>query len=123
MMNMRDMLGESGRTMSNMDFQKFKSMLSPPPQMSTRPSIPNIPMSDNEPRFEMRTPEGQMFTIDSMINNLMQEYDMVVRNQEFDRAQAVANEIDKLQQQKIAIQAQNVPQQDQISRILDDISI
>ena len=123
MMNMRDMLGESGRTMSNMDFHKFKSMLSPPPQMSTRPSIPNIPMSDNEPRFEMRTPEGQMFTIDSMINNLMQEYDMVVRNQEFDRAQAVANEIDKLQQQKIAIQAQNVPQQDQISRILDDISI
>lgn len=110
MMNMRAMLGESGRT-----------------------------MSDNEPRFEMRTPEGQMFTIDSMINNLMQEYDMVVRNQEFNRAQAVANEIDKLQQQKIAIQAQRanaqiatspmgsqmqqVPQQDQISRILDDIAI
>ena len=79
-------------------------------------------MSDNEPRFEMRTPEGQMFTIDSMINNLMQEYNMVVRNQEFDRAQAVANEIDKLQQQKIAIQAQNVPQEDEISRILNKIS-
>ncbi len=110
MMNMRAMLGESGRT-----------------------------MSDNEPRFEMRAPEGQMFTIDSMINNLMQEYDMVVRNQEFDRAQAVANEIDKLQQQTIAIQAQRaneqnttspmgsqmqqVPQQDQISQILDSISI
>ena len=107
MMNMRAMLGESGRT-----------------------------MSDNEPRFEMRTPEGQMFTIDSMINNLMQEYDMVVRNQEFNRAQAVANEIDKLQQQKIAIQAQRanaqistgsmgspIKQQDDITRILDSISI
>ena len=102
--------------------------------------------SDNEPRFEMRTPEGQIFTIDSMINNLMQEYDMVVRNQEFDRAQAVANEIDKLQQQKIAIQGMNArrqmvednfklppspippernmpPQQDEITRILDSISI
>ena len=93
MMNMKSILNQSGRT-----------------------------MSDNEPRFEMRTPEGQIFTIDSMINNLMQEYDMVVRNQEFDRAQAVANEIDKLQQQKIAIQAQNVPQEDEISRILNQIA-
>ena len=123
MRNMRDMLGESGRTMSNMDLQKLKSMLSPPPQMSTRPSIPNVPMSDNEPRFETRSPENQMFSIDTAIGNLMTEYDMVVRNKEFERAQMIADQIDQLQQQKIGIQAQNVPQQDDISRILDSISI
>ncbi len=122
MKNMREMLGEAGRTISNMDLQQLKSMLSPPPQ-GTRPSIPNISMSDNEPRFETRSPENQMFSIDTAIGNLMTEYDMVVRNQEFERAQMIADQIDQLQQQKIGIQAQNVPQQDDISRILDSISI
>jgi len=48
---------------------------------------------------------------------------MLVEAQEFDRAQQVATMIDQLQQQKIGVQAQNVPQQDDISRILDSISI
>ena len=47
---------------------------------------------------------------------------MVVRNNEFERAQMIADQIDQLQQQKISIQAQNVPQQDDISRILESIS-
>jgi len=80
-------------------------------------------MSDNEPRFETRSPENQMFSIDTAIGNLMTEYDMVVRNKEFERAQMIADQIDQLQQQKIGIQSQNVPQQDDISRILDSISI
>jgi len=121
MKNMREMLGEAGRTMSNMDLQQLKSMLSPPPQ-GTRPSIPNISVSDNEPRFEERSPENQIFSIDTAIGNLMTEYDMVVRNNEFERAQMIADQIDQLQQQKIGIQAQNVPQQDDISRILESIS-
>ena len=121
MKNMREMLGEAGRTMSNMDLQQLKSMLSPPPQ-GTRPSIPNISVSDNEPRFEERSPENQIFSIDTAIGNLMTEYDMVVRNKEFERAQMIADQIDQLQQQKIGIQAQNVPQQDDISRILESIS-
>ena len=79
-------------------------------------------MSDNEPRFEDRSPENQMFSIDTAIGNLMTEYDMVVRNNEFERAQMIADQIDQLQQQKIGIQAQNVPQQDDISRILESIS-
>ena len=33
-------------------------------------------MSDNEPRFETRSPENQMFSIDTAIGNLMTEYDM-----------------------------------------------
>ena len=109
MKNMREMLGEAGRTISNMDRAIAAGMGSPM-------------MSDNEPRFETRSPENQMFSIDTAIGNLMTEYDMVVRNQEFERAQMIADQIDQLQQQKIGIQAQNVPQQDDISRILDSIS-
>ena len=75
MRNMRNMLGESGRTMSNMDLQKLKSMLSPPPQMSTRPSIPNIPLADNEPRMEDR---DQIVSIDVDIKNLMKSYNMLI---------------------------------------------
>ena len=69
-----------------------------------------LDMSDNEPRFEDRSPENQMFSIDTAINNLMTEYQMVVRNNEFQRAQMIADQIDQLQQQKIDIQSQNVEQ-------------
>ncbi len=99
----------SGRTISNMDRAIAAGMGSPM-------------YDDNEPRFEDRSSENQMFSIDTAIGNLMTEYDMVVRNQEFERAQMIADQIDQLQQQKIGIQAQNVPQQDDISRILDSIS-
>ena len=68
-----------------------------------------LDMSDNEPRFEDRSRENQMFSIDTAIGNLMTEYDMVVRNNEFQRAQMIADQIDQLQQQKIDIQSQNVP--------------
>ena len=80
-------------------------------------------MSDNEPRFETRSPENQMFSIENEISNLMKSYNMLVEAQEFGRAQEVANMIDQLQQQKIGIQAQRAPQQDEITRILDSISI
>jgi len=119
-MNMRDMLGESGRTLSNQDREIMDMMMrrsdpvSPPQRM---------PLPDNEPRFETRSPDNQMFSIENEINNLMKSYNMLVEAQEFDRAQEVANMIDQLQQQKIGIQAQNVPQQDEITRILDSISI
>lgn len=80
-------------------------------------------MSDNEPRFETRSPDNQMFSIENEISNLMKSYNMLVEAQEFGRAQEVANMIDQLQQQKIGIQAQRAPQQDEITRILDSISI
>jgi len=135
MKNMRDMLGESGRTMSQEDIinmmsnRQIRNILG-----ESGKTISNMDrviaagmgspmMSDNEPRFETRSPENQMFSIDTAIGNLMTEYDMVVRNKEFERAQMIADQIDQLQQQKIGIQSQNVPQQDDISRILDSISI
>lgn len=93
------MLGESGRTMSNVD---------------------RAIMSDNEPRMQER---DQAFSIEADIQNLMKSYNMLVEAQDFQRAQQVATMIDQLQQQKIGVQAQNVPQEDDISRILDSISI
>lgn len=98
-MNMQQMLGESGRTMSNVD---------------------RAIMSDNEPRMQER---DQAFSIEADIQNLMKSYNMLVEAQDFQRAQQVATMIDQLQQQKIGVQAQNVPQEDDISRILDSISI
>ena len=105
-----------------------------------------MPLPDNEPRFETRSPENQMFSIENEISNLMKSYNMLVEAQEFGRAQEVANMIDQLQQQKIGIQGMNArrqmvednfllplsppppergkpPQQDEITRILDSISI
>jgi len=108
MMNMKQMLGEVGRTISNRDMQLAQQMMG---------------MSDNEPMMQDRSPANQMFSIDAQIENLMKSYNMLVNAQEFDRAQEVVNQIDQLQQQKIGIQAQNVPQQDQISSLLESISI
>ena len=106
-MNMKQMLGEAGRTISNRDMAMAQQMMG---------------MSDNEPMMQDRSPENQMFSIDAQIENLMKSYNMLVNAQEFDRAQEVVNQIDQLQQQKIGIQAQNVPQQDQISSLLESIS-
>ena len=39
----------------------------------------------------------------------MQEYNMAVRNNEFERAQAIADQIDGLQQQIINLQESKVP--------------
>ena len=63
-------------------------------------------MADNEPRFEDRSPENQIFSLQTSIDNLMSEYDMLVRNKEFDRAQAVANEINNIDVQISQIKAQ-----------------
>ena len=62
-------------------------------------------LGDNEPRFEDRPPKFQMFTIDSEINNLTKELDMLVRNNMLNEAQGIADQIDMLQQQKISIQS------------------
>jgi hypothetical protein len=129
MRNMRDMLGESGRTMSNMDRDiALKMAINPEFRNKITSGAPidryrKPIMSDNEPRFETRSPDNQMFSIENEISNLMKSYNMLVDAQEFGRAQEVADMIDQLQQQKIGIQAQNVPQQDEITRILDSISI
>ena len=138
-MNMQQMLSGSGRTMSNDDKAVLGRMGG---QMQELPAMQSSRMPpNNEPRMEDRSPNNQIFSIESAINNLMTEYDMVVQNQDFQRAQMIADQIDQLQQQKIGIQSQMGDQQmsqammgesgrtpsnqdtDQISRILESISI
>jgi len=94
MRNMRDILRQAGRTLSNEDMPRAQQMMG---------------MSDNEPMMQNRSPENQMFSIDAQIENLMKSYNMLVNANEFGRAQEVADQIDQLQQQKIGIQAQNDP--------------
>ena len=115
--NIRNILGEDGKTMSAMDRTIAAGMGSP---MEPQAQRPNISMSDNEPRMEDR---DQVFSIEADIQNLMKSYNMLVEAQEFDRAQQVADQINMLDVQKLQLQAQKVPQQDDISRILDSISI
>ena len=129
-MNMQQMLGEAGRTMST----PMRDTLVPQPEQPQQMPQTML-MSDNEPRMQER---DQAFSIEADIQNLMKSYNMLVEAQDFDRAQQVATMIDQLQQQKIGIQAQQAnaqiqtgyagsqrpqPIQDDISRILDSISI
>ena len=117
MMNMQEMLGESGRTMSNVDRDTMsnrnirnilgedgKTMSNMDRTIAAGMGSPM--MSDNEPRMQDR---NQAFSIEADIQNLMKSYNMLVEAQEFDRAQQVANMIDQLQQQKIGVQAQKDP--------------
>ena len=120
MMNMKEMLGEAGRTMSNLDMLKNKNMRDILGESGK--TISNMDrtiaagmgqamMSDNEPMMQDRSPENQMFSIDAQIENLMKSYNMLVNAQEFGRAQEVADQIDQLQQQKIGIQGMNARRQ------------
>ena len=59
---------------------------------------------DNEPRMQDRSPESQMFAIESEIKNMMKEYEMAVRNGENQRAQMIADQVGKLEEMKIKIQ-------------------
>lgn len=109
------LMAEGGLAISDEDM----AMLSPRDRFKAQQMMG---MSDNEPMMQDRSLENQMFSIDARVENLMKSYNMLVNAQEFDRAQEVVNQIDQLQQQKIGIQAQNVPQQDDISSLLESIS-
>jgi len=59
---------------------------------------------DNEPRTEDRSPEGLIFSIESDIENMMKDYEVAVRNGENQRAQMIADAIDRMQKKKIELQ-------------------
>lgn len=61
-------------------------------------------MMDNEPRMQDRSPEGQMFAIESEIKNMMKDYEVAVRSGDNQRAQMIADAIDRMQKKKIEIQ-------------------
>ena len=61
---------------------------------------PRPPLSDQE-LIEMSDPmnlgpDNQIFSLQARIENLLKSYDMLVRNNEFERAQQVANDINNL---------------------------
>ena len=85
MQNIKQVLGESGRTISNKD-RGLASMM------------------DNEPKMQDRSPEGQMFAIESEIKNMMKDYEVAVRSGDNQRAQMIADQIGKLEKMKIKIQ-------------------
>ena len=60
---------------------------------------------DNEPRMQDRSPEGQMFAIESEIKNMMKNYEMAVADGDTDRAQFIADVIDRMQQMIISRQS------------------
>tara|TARA_R100001163_G_C5031312_1_gene171446 strand:+ start:134 stop:1147 length:1014 start_codon:yes stop_codon:yes gene_type:complete len=53
-------------------------------------------MSDNEPMMQDRSVDNQIFTLQSQITNLMNDYNIAVRDQDFDTAQAIANQINNI---------------------------
>jgi len=55
-------------------------------------------MMDNEPRFEGRSPEDQIFAIEAEIENMMRSYETAVADGDTDRAQFIADVIDRMQQ-------------------------
>jgi len=118
-MNMQNILAGLGKAMTPAD--KGRTMAT---KLGMSPNnnfvLKSGSLPDNEPRMEDR---DQVFSIEARIQNLLKSYQMFIDDQDFDRAQQVANEINMLDVQKRQAQAQNVPQQDDISRILDSISI
>ncbi len=61
-------------------------------------------MMDNEPKMQDRSPEGHMFAIESEIKNMMKDYEIAVRSGDNQRAQMIADAIDRMQKKKIEIQ-------------------
>ena len=82
MNNIKQILGETGRTISNKD-RGLASMM------------------DNEPRMEGRSPEDQIFAIETEIQNMMKSYETAVRDGDTDRANFIADVIDRMEQMKM----------------------
>ena len=55
-----------------------------------------VGMSDNEPMMQDRSVDNQIFTLQSQITNLMNNYNIAVRDQDFDTAQAIADQINNI---------------------------
>ena len=61
-------------------------------------------MLGNEPVMQDRSPEGQIFAIEAEMKNLMEEYQVAARSGDQQRADAINNQIEKLQDIMIEIQ-------------------
>ena len=107
--------GNRGRFVPNVD-QALKMSDGPMSDIEKemmRENYPYLMEGDGatyEPRFEDRPPNLQMFSIEGSIENLYKEYEIAVRSKDYERAQAIANEMSKLDEQKIQIQTNKANQ-------------
>ena len=53
-------------------------------------------MDDNEPRFEDRSRENQIFSLKAQINNLMNDYNIAVNDKDFNTAQKISDQINNI---------------------------
>ena len=60
-----------------------------------------------------RSPKQQAFSIESQIKNLMNEYEMAVRNNEMDRAEILGQEINRMEAYKIQMMANALEKSDE----------
>jgi hypothetical protein len=69
-------------------------------------SVADVQAMDNEPMMQDRSIENQIFTLQSQITNLMNDYNIAVNDQDFNTAQAIANQINNLDVAISQMQAQ-----------------
>ena len=86
------------------DLQKFMA------QVASRPQRQQQSMTDPlAPARIPKTPEMIIFSINNDIENLYESYTNAVKSNKFEEAQAIADQIDGLQQQIINLQESKVP--------------
>jgi len=105
MENIKQILNETGRTISSKDRDNIKRIFGETGRTISNRDRGLASMMDNEPRFEGRSPEDQIFAIESEIENMMRSYEMAVADGDTDRAQLIADAIDKMEQMKISRQS------------------
>ena len=66
------------------------------PQEPMMMAVGGPSMSDNEPMMQDRSVGNQIFTLQSQINNLMNDYNIAIRDQDFNTAQAIADQINNI---------------------------
>ena len=69
-------------------------------------SVADVQAMNNEPMMQDRSIENQIFTLQSQITNLMNDYNIAVNDQDFNTAQAIANQINNLDVAISQMQAQ-----------------
>ena len=63
-------------------------------------------MSDNEHMMQDMSVGNQIFTLKSQITNLMNDYNIAIRDQDFNTAQAIADQINNIDVQITQLQSQ-----------------
>jgi hypothetical protein len=76
------------------------------------PTQRRMMMAEGDEVFMDSSPEQQAFSIETEIKNLMNEYEMAVRNNEMDRAEILNQEINRMEAYKIKMLANDLEKSD-----------